>query len=141
MMSLFLAVQVIASKAAPRGLFGIHIVLSAKAYWDGEKKSCVPREKGGCCHIWTDNVLGPGDMAGELENPGNGSLILTISKSKGMLPETYNQYFRTGKLVLDGTMTFAPEVLSKLNLRRDFTVPGGAYSCTFNGDLIVVTLK
>ncbi len=139
-MSLFLAFNFITANAAPHGVLGIHVVFSAKAYWDGQTKSCCPREKGGCCHIWLDRFVGPGQITGTMETSG-GNLIFTASKSKGMQPETYGQLFNAGKFILDGPMTFSSEVLSKLGLRSDFILPAGAYSCSFNGDDIVITLK
>ena len=141
MKSIFVSVCFTFAKAAPHGLFGINVAISAKAYWDGQTKSCLPREKGGCCHIWVDGPVGPGDKFGSLENPGNGSLVYTVSKRKGMLPETNKQYFGSGKFFIDGPITFSPDVLSKLSLKSDFSIPGGAYLCTFNGDEIIIIFK
>ncbi len=140
-LSMFLAFNVMAVNTTPCGIFNIHVVMSAKSYWDGASKSCLPREKGGCCHIWFDRAIGPGQMGGNLEMDANLLFTFTTSKSKGMQPETFDQLFRGGKFILDGPLTFSQEVLSKLGLKNDFTIPGGAYPCSFNGDDIIITFK
>lgn len=128
------------SRAASPGWFSIHVVFSAKAYWDGNLKSCVPREKGGCCHIWTDNLPGPGQIIGELMTTDN-SVVFVISKSKGLDRETYNEFFSQGQFILDGPITFEPEILNKVSLPRAFSVPSGKYRVTLTGDEIKVYFK
>ena len=140
-MSLFMVFHIITVNAAPKGIIGIHVIFSSKAYWDGVTKSCLPRDKGGCCHVWVDHAVGPGQIIGTLENAGNGKLIFTTSKAAGMQPETFTQLFIGDKFVLEGTLTFSSEVLSKLGLKSDFTIPGGTYPFTTNGDSITIPIK
>ena len=121
-------------------LLGIHIVISSKAYWDGATQSCVPRERGGCCHIWTDKLIGPGQIAGDFEK-ANGILILSISGTKALDKATFDKFFQNGKFILDGPLTFSPEVLSKLELQGNYTIPAGSYAYNISGDLITVTFK
>jgi len=141
LLSLFMVFQFVRVNAASRGIIPIHVVFSAKAYWDGQTKSCLPREKGGCCHIWMDQPIGTGQIIGNLEINPEGSLVFTVSKTNGMQAETFKQYFEGGKFLLDGSLTFSAEVLSKLGLKSDFTISAGIFPCTFKGDTIIIPLK
>jgi hypothetical protein len=127
--------------ASTPALFGIHVVITSKAYWDGPSKSCLPREKGGCCHMWTDNMPGPGQIVGELSNAPASGLQLKISQTKGIDKETFMNHFRNGRFDIRGPITFEPEVLSKLGLSANFTVAQGEYPYTVNGDEITIRFK
>ncbi len=120
----------------------IHVVFSAKAYWDGPTKSCIPREKGGCCHIWVEGMEpGPGEMAGEMTMVRDKTCQFTVSRSKGMNTEHRMNCFSDGKFNLDGPLTFDPDLLKKLGFDENFTVPAGTYPVTFSGDILTITFK
>jgi hypothetical protein len=139
---ILLAVGVSAAKFVPPGIIPIHIVFSAKAYWDGPTKSCLPRDKGGCCHIWIEGMEpGPGEIIGELILIKGNIFQLTVSKVKGIKAETYNSNFSNGKFNLDGTMTFDPNILSKFGIDTKYFVPPGIYSVTTNGDMLTIIFK
>jgi hypothetical protein len=141
-LSFFLANSVFSENFIPPMMRQIHVVFSAKAYWDGITKSCLPREKGGCCHIWTERMEpGPGEISGEMILVRGGIFQLTVSRDKGMDKETYVKYFSDGKFILDGPVTFDPDVLSKLGVDGRYVVPSGTYPFTANGDLLTITFK
>ena len=142
LMSILLAFGVFAAKMVPPGIVPIHVVFSSKAYWDGPSKSCLPREKGGCCHIWLDGMEpGPGEISGELVLFNGKIFQLSFSRSKGLKNETYLKYFTDGKFTLDGPVTFDPNVLSKLEIDEKYVIPPGTYSVTANGDLLTIIFK
>ena len=142
LMSMFLATGVFAAKFTPPGIVPIHIVFSGKAYWDGATKSCLPRERGGCCHIWVDALApGTGEIFGEMAPVSGNILQLTVSKSKGMGPDTYMKYFSDGKFTVDGSITFDPNVLSKLGVNVNLVVPAGSYPFILKGDLLIITFN
>jgi hypothetical protein len=142
LVSLLLAVNVIAVKAIPGSIFPIHVVFSAKSYWDGPSKSCLPREKGGCCHLWLEGMEpGPGEISGELVMLRGKIIQLTVSRVKGMNNETYLKYFSDGKFTLEGPITFEPNVLTRLGIEGYYVVPAGTYPFTSNGDVITITFK
>jgi hypothetical protein len=120
----------------------LHIVFSSKAYWDNASKSCIPREKGGCCHIWIEGMVpGSGEIAGDLVITAGNSLQFTFTRRKGMNNETSRPYLIGGQFVLDGPVTFEPEVLSRLGAERNLIIPAGTYPVAQNGDTITVTFK
>jgi hypothetical protein len=132
----------VATKVITAGMLPIHVVFSAKAYWDGPSKSCIPREKGGCCHIWMDGMEpGPGDIPGEMTMSRGNSLQLAVSRGKGMNNESWRKYIADGKFILDGPITFDPEVLSRLGAEKGVVVPAGSYPVTSNGDQLIITFQ
>lgn len=135
---LFVSGIVSGSQASSPFIINIHVVFSSKAYWDGASQSCLPREKGGCCHIWADNFPGPGQIIGELAAEGPRLLTFTISRSKGIDRETFNEVFSRGKFSMNGEVSFSPEVLKKLSLPPSYAVPTGDYRFTVAGDIITV---
>jgi len=142
LMGLLLAISGFSTKLTPTLMLPVHIVFSAKSYWDGATKSCLPREKGGCCHIWLEGMEpGPGEISGEMVLVKNKIIQLTVSRGKGMNRETWLKYFSDGKFNLDGPLTFDPAVLSRLGADPDCTVPQGAYPVAANGDLLTITFK
>jgi hypothetical protein len=142
LLSLFLALNVIAAKSVPGSMFLIHVVISTKSYWDGPTKSCLPREKGGCCHIWIEGMEpGPGGISGEMAL-GKGNVIkLTVSRNTGMTDDTYKKCFAEGKFILDGPITFEPGILTRLRADANYIIPAGTYPITINGDLITITFN
>ncbi|MCX6304227.1 MAG: hypothetical protein NT040_04605 [Bacteroidetes bacterium] len=140
--SMFFAFSIVAAKAIPPGMLGVHVVFSAKAYWDGPSKSCIPREKGGCCHIWAEGMEpGPGEIFGEMVVLNDKIIRMTVSRGRGMTNETYGKYFSDGKFHLDGPMTFDPNVLSRLGIEGKYMIPPGTYPCTANGDMLTIIFK
>ena len=130
------------SDATPPGLFGVHVVISSKSYWDGPSQSCLPREHGGCCHIWIDGMVpGPGEISGEIEILRGKELKFTVSRAKGVSAELYRQYFSGGKFTLDGPVTFESRVLEKLGLDPNFVLAPGVYPVSVRGDDLIVTFK
>jgi hypothetical protein len=142
LMSMLFTVSVFSAKAVSPMLFSIHVVFSARSYWDGPTKSCIPREKGGCCHIWKDGMIpGPGEISGEMVLLKDRSIQFTVSRGKGMTNETYLKYFSGGRFALDGPITFDPSVLSGLGVDLNYEVPPGNYPYSANGDLVTITFK
>ena len=94
LMGLLLAISGFSTKLTPTLMLPVHIVFSAKSYWDGATKSCLPREKGGCCHIWLEGMEpGPGEISGEMVLVKNKIIQLTVSRGKGLNRETWLKYF------------------------------------------------
>ena len=142
LISLLLAVNGYSEKVTPPLMRSIHIVFSAKAYWDGTTKSCTPREKGGCCHIWTERMVpGPGEIVGEMVLLKDKIILMTVSRSKGMNNETWRKYFSEGKFNFDGPITFDPEVLLNLGIDRNYILPASDYPYAVNGDNLTITFK
>lgn len=142
LVSLLWAVSAFSANAVSPVFFSIHVVFSSKSYWDGPSKSCIPREKGGCCHIWADGMIaGPGEISGEMVVLKDRIIQFTVSRGKGMNTETYQKYFSGGRFTLDGPITFEPAVLSKLGLDPSYSVPAGSYPVSSNGDLVTVTFR
>jgi hypothetical protein len=129
------------SQASSPSIINLHVVFSSKAYWDGPSQSCIPREKGGCCHIWLDNLPGPGQIIGELSAQDSKLLTLTISRSKGVDRATFEEVFSRGNFSMNGDVTFSPEVLKKLSLPPYYSIPAGEYRVTISGDIITVYFK
>lgn len=120
----------------------IHVVFSAKAYWDGPSKSCIPREKGGCCHIWLGDMQpGAGEFVADIVLMKDKVIQATVSRGKGMNKETFLKYFSDGKFNLDGPITFDPAVLGRLGLDAGYVIPPGAYPVTTNGDQMTITFR
>lgn len=117
----------------------IEVTFSSKAYWDGPTKSCMPREKGCCFHISFATVL-DGQMGGDLTNNSSG-LAFKISKTKGITPGVYKEFFSTGKFHLEGEGTFSEEILQKLGLPRGYVLKEGYYSIKEEGDNLTVYFK
>jgi len=142
MISILLCNSIFSAKFSTIPLFPIHVVFSAKSYWDGETKSCIPREKGGCCHIWLEGMVpGPGEISGEMVLVRGKVIQLTVSRIKGMNKETHMRFFSEGFFTLDGPITFDPDILFKLGLRDSYVVPAGKYPYSMNGDVITITFK
>jgi hypothetical protein len=138
----FIAFGAVSANVFQPKFLSIHIVMSSKSYWDGPTKSCIPREKGGCCHIWTDGMTtGAGEISGELSTERSRMLQLTVSRGKGMNNDTYLKYFSDGRFTLDGPVSFDPNILSGLGLDPGYTIPAGAYPFTANGDKLTITFK
>jgi len=129
------------SFASGPGIVNLHIAISSKSIWNQETKNCEPREVGFCMHIWADAFPGQEQIVGEISCSDGKSLVLTLSKIKGIDRETYDRYFKSGKFMADGPITFSSEVLKKLGLPSAFSLPAGAYRCTVTGDEITVYLK
>lgn len=126
---------------APPAAF-IHVVISSKSYWDGPTKSCLPREKGGCCHLWIEGMVpGPGEIGGDLLPAGGRTLQLVVKLQKGLKNDVWQSGFRDNTYTLDGAITFEPEVLARLGLDRNFTIPAGTYPCSTSGDLATITFR
>jgi hypothetical protein len=142
LMSVFLAITVFSAKFIPASVIPIHVVISSKAYWDGPTKSCLPRVKGGCCHIWIEGMVsGQGEISGEMDLLKGNIFQLTVSKDKGMNNETYLKYFSDEKFILDGPITFDPGVLKKLGIDGNYVVSSGTYPVTTNGELLTITFN
>jgi hypothetical protein len=141
-MSLMCAVSAFSANTVSPMLFSIHVVFSARSYWDGPSKSCIPREKGGCCHIWKDGMIpGSGEISGEMVVLKDKVIQFTVSRGKGMNSETFLKYFSGGRFTLDGPITFEPGVLSRLGIDGNYEVPPGTYPYSSNGDLVTITFK
>jgi hypothetical protein len=139
---LLVALSTYAVKVIPPGIIPFHVVITSKAYWDGPTKSCLPREKGGCCHIWFDGMTpGPGEIHGEITQLDGRTLQMTIYRKKGLRDDTWQEYFRDGKFMLDGYLTFDPEILSKLGLPKSFQLPPGNYPYSMKGDQVTVIFR
>ncbi|MEI7896386.1 MAG: hypothetical protein WCJ26_05085 [bacterium] len=137
-----LGINASAANLFPARMLSVHVAVSAKAYWDGQTKSCLPREKGGCCHIWLEGMNpGPGEISGELVFVNGNTFQLTVSRGKGMTNETYLKYFSEGKFNQDGPVTFDPAVLSKLGIEASYVIPSGSYPATISGDLVTITFR
>ena len=120
----------------------VHVVFSAKAYWDGPSKSCIPREKGGCCHIWLDGMEpGAGEITADIVLVKDKIIQATVSRGKGMTKETFMRYFSEGKFNIDGPITFDPAVLSRLCIDAGYVVPTGAYPVNTNGDQMTIIFR
>jgi hypothetical protein len=120
-------------------IFGISIDFSSKAYWDGAK--CAPRDHGCCLHISGAPSPEPGHIIGDMSYTDQAGLTLTISKTKGMSADTYNDLFRQGKFLLDGDATFSQDLLQKLSLRPGFRVLSGYYTYMVKDDMITIVFK
>jgi hypothetical protein len=126
----------------PSGMLSVHVAVSAKAYWDGATKSCIPREKGGCCHIWVEAMEpGPGEICGDMALIRGNIFQLSFSRGKGLNNDTWQRYFADGKFLADGPITFDPAVLMQLGLPGGYVIPSGSYPVAVNGDQIVITFK
>ena len=137
-----LTIPVFSTTIVPPGIIPIHVVFSARAYWDGPSKSCLPREKGGCCHIWIEGMVpGPGEIFGDLVLERGNIFQLTVSRGKGMDKETQLKYFSDGTFNLEGIITFDPAVLSKLGISGNYVVPASKYPVSANGDMLTITFK
>lgn len=131
----------LASYAFSPSFLGISIIMTSKAYWDGPTKSCLPRDKGFCCHIAVNTMPGHGQISGTLEVNESNILVLTVSKGNGLDRESYNEIFSKDKFILDGDITFSPEVMNKLRLPLTYSIPAGEYPYTTTGDVINVYFK
>lgn len=129
-----------AAKSAPSI---INITIVSKAYWDGTSKSCLSRDHGCCIHIEIGGggLLAPGKIIGTITSSGSNTLLFSFSKSSGITPATFADLFKNGQFILDGTGTFAEDLLSQLGLSSSFTLSSGNYSYSQNGDTIVVSFK
>jgi len=129
-----------AAKSAP-SVFSV--TFASKAYWDGPSKSCLNRDKGCCFHLEVGGggILAPGQIIGTITTSGSNTLLFSFSKSSGITPATFADLFKNGQFILDGTGTFAEDLLSQLGLSSSFTLSAGNYSYSQNGDTIVVTFK
>jgi hypothetical protein len=118
---------------------GLGITFVTKAYWDGQTKSCISRDKGFCFHltIGTDRPIG-GQVLGSASVVNN-VLIFTFSKTTGITSDTFNALFNNGSIVLDGDGTFSSDALSQLGLSSNYYIPAGTYSYTVNGDIVTIT--
>jgi hypothetical protein len=130
-----------ATSAYSPSFLGISIIMTSKAYWDGPTKSCLPRDKGFCCHIAFNTMPGHGQISGTLEVNESNILVLSVSKPAGLDRETYNEYFSKDKFILDGDLTFSQEVLNKLRLPAGFTISSGEYPYTTAGETIRIYFK
>lgn len=117
------------------------IVFSAKAYWDGQTKSCLPREKGCCFHISFNAIILEGQMIGEMTYTATDGLVFTFNKRTGITPQTFKELFGSGKFVLDGTGTLSDEIIRMLRLPVNYTIPAGNYGFRTSGDMISITFK
>jgi hypothetical protein len=133
----FQSFQINANQPPP--VFGISITFTTKAYWDGTQ--CFPRERGCCIHIEFSPNPGPGQIAGEVSYSDQTGLVLTTSKKKGLLPETFNKLFQNGKFILDGEGTLSQDLLNRLKLKAGFRIPEGKYPYTVKDDMITITFK
>jgi hypothetical protein len=133
--------SILASRASSPSLLGISIIMTSKAYWDGPTKSCLPRDKGFCCHVSFNTMPVHGQILGEIEISDANSMVLTIAKTKGLDRETFMEYFTKDKFMLNGPITFSPEILEKLKLPLSYSIPAGEYSYSVAGDVIRVFLK
>jgi hypothetical protein len=130
-----------ATSAYSPSFLGINIIMTSKAYWDGPTKSCLPRDKGFCCHISVTAMPGHGQISGTLEVNESNTLVLSVSKPSGLDRETYNEYFSKDKFLLDGDLTFSQEILNKLRLPAGFTISSGEYPYTTTGEMIRIYFK
>ncbi|MFZ4520528.1 MAG: hypothetical protein ACOYNC_02415 [Bacteroidales bacterium] len=141
LMSIMVSLNLMAVKP-PSGMLALHVVVSAKSYWDGPSKSCIPREKGGCCHIWVDGMEpGPGEISGEMVVLRDKVIQFTVSRGKGMNNETYRNVFNGGSFTLEGPVTFDPKVLSGLGLDVSYSIPAGRYPYAVNGDRLTIMFR
>jgi hypothetical protein len=120
---------------------GIEIDFSTKAYWDGQTKSCLQREKGFCLHISIGVDKPTGNMIGSLNYSPIDGLIFTFNKKTGVISSTFNEFFMGGFFIMDGDGTFSDELLLKLGLPRGYRIPAGKYPYFENGGIVTIVFK
>jgi hypothetical protein len=120
---------------------GIGIDFSTKAYWDGQTKSCLQREKGFCLHISIELNMLPGHIIGSINYSPIDGLIFTFNKKTSVLSETFDELFKGGFFIMDGDGTFSDDLLLKLGLPQGYRIPAGKYPYTENGGIVTVVFK
>ena len=137
------AIKTMAEASSSSSLLGISIYFSTKAYWDGETKSCMPRERGWCLHIELDgqSPVPIGTIRGEISNLKTTGLILSFNKKTGVTAETFSKYFKNGKIFIDGEVTMPDDLTRKLGLAPSFVIPEGAYAYKESGETVTITLQ
>jgi hypothetical protein len=120
---------------------GIGIDFCTKAYWDGQTKSCQPREHGFCLHITIEVVILQGHMIGSINNTQADGLTFTFSKKTGILQSTFDELFKGGYFVMDGEGTLSDDLLQKLGLKEGYRIPAGKYPFYENDGVVTIKFR
>ncbi len=119
----------------------IIIAFSTRAYWDGTTQGCLPQEKGWCLHISFSTLLIDGQIIGEVNNSVSSGLVFSFNQKTGITKKTFEEFFKNGKLNLDGPGTISEEILKMLQLPANYFIPAGNYSYEVRGETISISFN